>query len=153
MLIQVLILLPDHVNIIMLSATVPNTLAFADWVGRTKKKKIYVISTLKRPVPLEHYLYTGNNAKSRNEQFLLQDSNGRFLQEGYNKAFNAKKERESKGKSGYGAKGVRDRVGPQQEKNIWITLIDHLSMKDKLPVVAFTLSRNRCDQNANLLTR
>ena len=33
-LLQVLILLPDHVNIIMLSATVPNTLEFADWVGR-----------------------------------------------------------------------------------------------------------------------
>ena len=45
---EVLILLPDHVNIIMLSATVPNTMEFADWVGRTKKKKIYVISTLKR---------------------------------------------------------------------------------------------------------
>ena len=31
---EVLILLPAHVNIIMLSATVPNTLEFADWVGR-----------------------------------------------------------------------------------------------------------------------
>ncbi len=29
---EVLILLPDHVSIIMLSATVPNTLVFADWV-------------------------------------------------------------------------------------------------------------------------
>ncbi len=46
---EVLILLPDHVNIIMLSATVPNIMDFADWVGRTKRKKIYVISTLKRP--------------------------------------------------------------------------------------------------------
>ena len=46
---EVLILLPDHVNIIMLSATVPNIVDFADWVGRTKRKKIYVISTLKRP--------------------------------------------------------------------------------------------------------
>ena len=27
-----------------------------------------------------------------------------------------------------------------------------LQLQDKLPVVAFTLSRNRCDQNANLLT-
>jgi hypothetical protein len=39
----------------------------------------------------------------------------------------AKKERESKGKQQTGAKGIKDRVGPQQEKNIWITLIDHLS--------------------------
>eukprot|EP00092_Neocalanus_flemingeri_P012872 GFUD01013868.1.p1 GENE.GFUD01013868.1~~GFUD01013868.1.p1 ORF type:complete len:1217 (-),score=318.10 GFUD01013868.1:148-3798(-) len=149
---EVLILLPDHVNIIMLSATVPNTLEFADWVGRTKKKKIWVISTPKRPVPLEHYLYTGSSGKTRDERFLLQDAAGNFLQSGHNKALIAKKERESKGKQAYGAKGVRDRVGLQQEKGIWITLIDHLQRQDKLPVVAFTLSRNRCDQTANALT-
>ncbi|XP_036325051.1 helicase SKI2W-like, partial [Rhagoletis pomonella] len=33
---EVIILLPDHVNIIMLSATVPNTMELADWVGSTK---------------------------------------------------------------------------------------------------------------------
>lgn len=30
---EVIIMLPDHVNIILLSATVPNTNEFADWVG------------------------------------------------------------------------------------------------------------------------
>jgi antiviral helicase SKI2 len=44
---EVLILLPDHVCIVMLSATVPNTLEFANWVGKTKKKKVYVLSTAK----------------------------------------------------------------------------------------------------------
>merc|ERR1712130_860443 len=78
---EVLILLPDHVNMIMLSATVPNTLEFADWVGRTKKKKIWVISTPKRPVPLEHYLYTGSSGKTRDERFLLQDASGAFLKD------------------------------------------------------------------------
>jgi len=149
---EVLIMLPEHVNIIMLSATVPNTLEFADWVGRTKQKKIWVISTAKRPVPLEHYLYTGNSGKTKNELFILQDESGKFLQNGHLKAVQAKKDRESKGKQQYGAKGTKDRVGPQQEKSIWLTLIDHLQNKDKLPVVAFTLSRNRCDQNAALLT-
>ena len=37
---EVIIMLPDHVNIVLLSATVPNTLEFASWVGRTKKKNI-----------------------------------------------------------------------------------------------------------------
>lgn len=54
---EVIIMLPAHINIILLSATVPNTMEFADWVGRTKKKNIYVISTDKRPVPLQHYLW------------------------------------------------------------------------------------------------
>lgn len=79
---EVLILLPNHVNIVMLSATVPNTLEFADWVGQTKKKKMYVISTLKRPVPLQHFLYTGSGGKSKNERFLVVDEEGVFIKKG-----------------------------------------------------------------------
>jgi antiviral helicase SKI2 len=58
---EVIIMLPEHVTLILLSATVPNTHEFASWVGRTKKKDIYVISTPKRPVPLEHYLWAGKD--------------------------------------------------------------------------------------------
>ena len=47
------------------------------------------------------------------------------------------------GRAQTGSKGVKDRVGPQQERNIWLTLIDHLQRQDKLPIVAFTLSRSR----------
>lgn len=50
-------MLPAHVNLILLSATVPNVMEFADWVGRTKRKRLYVTGTTKRPVPLEHNLF------------------------------------------------------------------------------------------------
>ncbi len=50
-------MLPAHVNLILLSATVPNVMEFADWVGRTKRKRLYVTGTSRRPVPLEHSLY------------------------------------------------------------------------------------------------
>ena len=50
-------MLPAHVNLILLSATVPNVMEFADWVGRTKRKRIYVTGTTNRPVPLEHNLF------------------------------------------------------------------------------------------------
>ena len=102
---EVLIMLPAHVNIVLLSATVPNTLEFADWVGRTKKKKIFVISTLKRPVPLEHFLYTGNSQKTSDELFMVLDSTKQFLTKGHQQALAAKKERESKSKESHGAKG------------------------------------------------
>lgn len=49
---------------------------------RIKKRPIYVISTVKRPVPLEHYLYTGNSTKTMKELFLLVDSSGNFLTKG-----------------------------------------------------------------------
>ncbi|KAK5063099.1 hypothetical protein LTR84_005175 [Exophiala bonariae] len=74
---EVIIMLPEHVTLILLSATVPNTYEFASWVGRTKKKNIYVISTPKRPVPLEHYLWAGK------EMHKIVDSEKRFLQRGW----------------------------------------------------------------------
>ncbi|KAG5438009.1 hypothetical protein PCANB_000356 [Pneumocystis canis] len=54
---EVIIMLPEYVTLILLSATVPNTKEFAEWIGRTRQKDIYVISTAKRPVPLEHFLW------------------------------------------------------------------------------------------------
>ncbi len=54
-------MLPEHVNLVLLSATVPNVMEFADWVGRTKRKKLWVTGTTRRPVPLEHVLYYGGD--------------------------------------------------------------------------------------------
>ncbi|XP_073062145.1 DExH-box ATP-dependent RNA helicase DExH11 isoform X2 [Primulina eburnea] len=54
---EVIIMLPRHINFVLLSATVPNTFEFADWISRTKQKKIRVTGTTKRPVPLEHCLF------------------------------------------------------------------------------------------------
>ena len=42
---EVIMKLPDHISIVMLSATVGNYMQFAEWVGRTKKKTIYVQCT------------------------------------------------------------------------------------------------------------
>ncbi|KAI1502058.1 DSHCT domain-containing protein [Biscogniauxia marginata] len=77
---EVIIMLPEHVSLILLSATVPNTYEFASWVGRTKQKDIYVISTPKRPVPLEHFLYANKNI------YKIVDHNKKFLENGWKAA-------------------------------------------------------------------
>ncbi|XP_044161836.1 helicase SKI2W [Bufo gargarizans] len=148
---EVLIMLPEHVNIILLSATVPNTVEFADWIGRIKKKKLYVISTTKRPVPLEHFLYTGNSQKTLNQFFLLLDATGTFQTKGYYAAVEAKKERSSKYSQTFGARHPHG-GGAGHDKGTWLSLIQSLRQKDGLPVVVFTFSRNRCEQNAGALT-
>lgn len=77
---EVIIMLPEHVTLILLSATVPNTYEFASWVGRTKKKDIYVISTPKRPVPLEHYLWADK------AMYKIVDADKKFLDKGWKEA-------------------------------------------------------------------
>eukprot|EP00061_Rhincodon_typus_P014135 g40974.t1 len=150
---EVLIMLPDHVNLILLSATVPNTLEFADWIGRIKKKKIYVISTMKRPVPLEHHLYTGNSQKTQNELFLLLDAQGNFLTKAGDRVTS-----QSTAISSWASyrnlspNKYLSAIHWVQDKSVWLSLIDMLRKKDSLPIVAFTFSRNRCDENANMLT-
>ena len=39
-----------------------------------------------------------------------------------------------------------------KEKNIWLSLIDMLEKRQLLPVVIFTFSRKRCDDNIDLLS-
>jgi antiviral helicase SKI2 len=77
---EVIIMLPEHVTLILLSATVPNTYEFASWVGRTKKKDIYVISTSKRPIPLEHYLWAGKG------MYKIVTADKKFIDNGWKEA-------------------------------------------------------------------
>ena len=53
---EVIIMLPDHVNIVLLSATIPSYKELAGWVGRIRKKTVYIEITYYRPVPLNHYV-------------------------------------------------------------------------------------------------
>ena len=45
---EILILLPKGIGIIMLSATIPNYMEFAQWVGEIKQAKVYVQNTLNK---------------------------------------------------------------------------------------------------------
>ncbi|KAK5649054.1 hypothetical protein RI129_003946 [Pyrocoelia pectoralis] len=151
---QVLIMLPAHVCVVMLSATVPNTMEFADWLGQTHQRKVYVISTAKRPVPLQHYLYTGCGGASRNNRYLLLDHNETFRLEGYNEAKGSlvkAKDRKQGNSNTSSAAPQKTFYNPRQEQTMWTGLVDHLSKNKLLPVVAFTFSRNKCDQNARNL--
>ncbi|MCX5686565.1 MAG: DEAD/DEAH box helicase, partial [Candidatus Omnitrophica bacterium] len=55
-----LIFLPAHMNILCLSATIPNIGEFAKWIESIHKKTVKVVIENNRPVPL-HFFYQGNN--------------------------------------------------------------------------------------------
>ncbi|KAL0488400.1 cytoplasmic exosome helicase Ski2 [Acrasis kona] len=135
---EVIIMLPEHVNLILLSATIPNTYEFADWIGRTKRKNVHVVGTKKRPVPLEHHLYYGGNI------YKIVDAQGHFLSNGYKSILEAQKETNRYNKS----------LGKRPEhKSDWVKILELLKKKKLLPVVVFSFSRAKCEETAYGLTR
>jgi antiviral helicase SKI2 len=54
---QCIILLPNHVQMIMLSATIGEKERFASWIENIKEKPVIICSTDKRVVPLTFYTY------------------------------------------------------------------------------------------------
>ncbi|RWS25190.1 hypothetical protein B4U80_04866, partial [Leptotrombidium deliense] len=148
---EIFIMLPSHIRLVLLSATIPNVMEFADWLGRIRNSVTKVVYTTKRPVPLEHYLYTGSNGKTMNECFLFIDSESKFIRSGYEEARDAKKSRQSKYDKNFGAM-KKTNVNPKTDTQIYINLIRYLEKEEKLPLIAFTLSLNRCYVNAETLS-
>lgn len=111
---EVIIMLPEHVKLILLSATVPNTFEFANWVGRTKEKNVYVIATPKRPVPLKHYLW------AKKKMFEIVNENRKFNEVGWRACSNhinppppepPKNSQQSGGRGGSNARGGNNARG------------------------------------------
>ena len=103
---ETIMLLPPHVQFIMLSATIDKSEIFAKWIEDVKtteliKKKVYLAPTTHRVVPLKHYFYTTipqgplKNIKDKEflkfiNQFLhkpiiLKDDTTNFDKENFNK--------------------------------------------------------------------
>lgn len=153
---EVLIMLPPHVHLVLLSATVPNAIELADWIGRIKQKSIYVISTTKRPVALEHMLYLGKIGASKEQKALLKakekpqavelpdqavlilDSSNQFKSKNYLQVCAAKRGSFNQWKGG-------------DERSRYLGLVQYLQQNDYCPAIIFTLSRKRCDDNARAL--
>lgn len=135
---EVIIMLPRHVGLVLLSATVPNTREFAEWVGRTTRRDVYVISTAKRPVPLEHYVYAGGKLH------CAVDSSGTFKSGAVAEARKAtegkKGSRGYQGGGGFGSSGAHTGNVAQ--------VVGMLRRKELLPAVVFTFSRKRCEEQA-----
>ena len=172
---EVFSMLPAHAKYVLLSATVLNTFEFANWVGRTKQKDMYVISTPKRPVPLEIFVW------AKQHLYKVVDSQRRFSQVEFNKhkdALEVKKlapnvtmgagSRGGRGGSarggntarggamarggrgGRGGSGQRfGRDGPN--KNTWLQLVQFLKGNNLLPAVVFVFSKKKCEEYASTL--
>lgn len=54
---ETIILCNKQVRLLFLSATIPNTQEFAEWIVGLKQQPCHVIYNQRRPIPLKHYVF------------------------------------------------------------------------------------------------
>ena len=91
---EILIVLPEKINIIMLSATIPNYKEFASWIGKIKNTTVYIEITNKRVVPLQHFIYVDND-----HIYKVKDKEEKINDKELNEAFEYLKSRTQKPKN------------------------------------------------------
>ena len=153
---KTILMLPDHVQMVMLSATLDKPEHFAKWIEDSHKtKQVILCPTTHRVVPLTHFGFATmgehdfNNIKDKiiqarmrkitNKPILLKDSQGKFSMSGYNEL-----------------KEIRDHVdktGRRVNRKYCLNqLSKYLKENDMLPAIGFVFSRKNVEMCAKEMT-
>lgn len=147
---ETIILLPDKVRYVFLSATIPNAMQFAEWIVKTHNQPCHVVYTDFRPTPLQHYFFpTGGEGIH-----LVVDEKGMFREENFQKAMNSIKS--SKGDDPADALAKRKGSGKDKKLNKGgnkgpsdiFKIVRMIMLKNYHPVIVFSFSKRECESNA-----
>jgi len=134
-----IILCPEHVKLICLSATVSNADEIAGWIGRTHRA-IRLITHDHRPVPLALY-YFHDEALS-----MVVDHHGRTLKDFSRVGGELRRQPGRPHRGRHAGRETRGMDEPQPRE-----IVDALSEAQLLPVIYFLFSRNDCQAFAEQL--
>jgi superfamily II RNA helicase len=123
---EAIILLPAHMKILALSATIPNIDEFINWIEKIHRFPLKAVTENKRPVPL-HFFFQCNNDFFSSLTSLK--------------------------KSGYLQQRIRRECYDEKKyllvkPNRIFKLIEHLKTNNALPALYFSFSRRRCEDLA-----
>jgi len=153
---KTILMLPAHIQMVMLSATIDDPERFAKWCEKDiSQKQVYLSSTHHRVVPLSHYAYMTTtesmikNLKDKviekdvrdntNKLILLQNEHGLFQDSGHKEVVKIQKI--------FDTKHVF-----MKRKHVLNNLALFLRERDMLPAIAFVFSRKNVEACANELT-
>ncbi|XP_049874701.1 exosome RNA helicase MTR4 [Pectinophora gossypiella] len=138
---ETLILLPDNVHYVFLSATIPNARQFAEWVCRLHSQPCHVVYTEYRPTPLQHYVFPAGGDGIH----LVVDEKGQFKEDNFNTAMAVLN---NAGDAGKGDQRGR-RGGPKgnNQTNIF-NIVKMIMERNFAPVIIFSFSKKDCEAYA-----
>lgn len=135
---ETIVLLDRNVQLILLSATINEPERFAEWIGTIKQKPINLIPTVRRAVPLQHYLYNGEE-----KLYLIYDQDGNYKYNNYSEANKEYQEilklRDKKFKSQTNFNLIQDTIKFLQKKNL-------------LQAIFFSFSKRNCEHYAQTVS-
>ncbi len=147
---QSLILLPSHIQLIMLSATIDKPEIFAKWIEDLKynenhKKNVYLCSTYTRVVPLIHYNWLSvlNQTKKKynkidenfknyiNQPIVLSNQNNKFNEDNFRNLLKYQK--------------LIEQENFIKRQYVLNDIIKYLNNNDMLPALCFIFSRKNVE--------
>jgi ATP-dependent RNA helicase DOB1 len=144
---ETIILLPDKVRYVFLSATIPNAMQFAEWITKMHNQPCHVVYTDFRPTPLQHYFFPAGSEGMH----LIVDEKGVFREENFQKAMSSIADKKGddpadalakrKGKG----KDKKLNKGGTQEKDDIYKIVKMIMLKSLNPVIVFSFSKRECE--------
>ena len=134
-----IIMCPEYVQLVCLSATVSNAPEVADWIGRTHKP-IHLVTHLQRAVPLSLYYFLDGKMN------LVINSRGQQVVD-----FNVGGEVRKKQQRGGGRRAAileEDLPGRERTEPTPREVVEALERDDLLPAIYFLFSRRDCESAA-----
>ncbi|OAX84609.1 hypothetical protein ACJ72_01005 [Emergomyces africanus] len=147
---ETIILLPDKVRYVFLSATIPNAMQFAEWITKMHNQPCHVVYTDFRPTPLQHYFFPAG----ADGIHLVVDEKGVFREENFHKAMekiaekkgddpaDAMAKRKGRGKDKKTNKGDSNK---EKEKSDVYKIVKMIMLKNYNPVIVFSFSKRECE--------
>lgn len=147
---ECLILLPENIKVILLSATLDNPEDFGQWLAEQKGRNVMLVSTQYRVVPLKHCVIKGTELE------IVMDNKNLFYDDAYNRYIVHLENQKEKAK--IHEKQVRARQAgdnaiakPDTQKSFLHRMnfcIERLKQCNLLPALFFVFSRNQCENYA-----
>ena len=154
---QTILMLPSHIQMVMLSATIDAPEKFAHWCETCKPsdKKVYLSTTHHRVVPLTHYGYLTTNEgvfkkiKDKETQQKIKSNTNKFIMlKSSNESFND-----------VGHVQLKSTIDLFEKNNAFMNkthvlnqVVKQLNEEDMLPAIVFVFSRKNVETYAKSIT-
>lgn len=137
---ETIILLPDNVHYVFLSATIPNGTQFAEWICHLHKQPCHVVSTDYRPTPLQHFIFPAGG----DGLLLVVDEFRDFKEDNFLQAMSQLRE---------GGDPSRKRKGGNKGESNVFKIIKLIMERNLQPVIIFSFSKRECETYAVQLSQ